>query len=112
MFQFTMLNVSVWPIFQKIGFVEGCECRTDFYGDQCDKVVCYNGGVSVNNRGCACPAFYVGPHCQWRTDVGKFASGFFDRMKNLAHEPGENILPDTMFFGYEHTVPLNYRATL
>uniref|UniRef100_A0A5S6PZR1 EGF-like domain-containing protein n=1 Tax=Trichuris muris TaxID=70415 RepID=A0A5S6PZR1_TRIMR len=41
-----------------------CQCRENFYGEECDHILCFNHGTPVKGRGCLCRFPYVGLHCE------------------------------------------------
>ncbi|CDW53191.1 hypothetical protein TTRE_0000145401 [Trichuris trichiura] len=43
---------------------ELCQCRENFYGEECDHILCFNHGTPVKGRGCLCRFPYVGLHCE------------------------------------------------
>ncbi|KRX99662.1 hypothetical protein T4E_6595, partial [Trichinella pseudospiralis] len=52
----------------KDGGYDVCQCRPNFYGEECDHVLCFNHGTPVKGRGCLCRFPFVGMHCE--TELG------------------------------------------
>ncbi|PAV75949.1 hypothetical protein WR25_13187 [Diploscapter pachys] len=44
-----------------------CSCLPFYQGQECNRMVCLNGGIEVTNR-CQCPQYFLGYHCEIDTN--------------------------------------------
>ncbi|PAV88951.1 hypothetical protein WR25_24385 [Diploscapter pachys] len=44
-----------------------CGCLPFYQGQECNRMVCLNGGIEVTNR-CQCPQYFLGYHCEIDTN--------------------------------------------